>query len=64
MEVKITGGTAGPTGELGFIRIPVYRWQFRYFKGDSVIHMREHAPNFLHRFMQRLILGFYWERIK
>lgn len=45
------------------IEKPVYRWEFRYSKNDTFVHLKEHAPNFAYRFIQKLILGVDWRRI-
>lgn len=45
------------------IKIPVYKWQFRYFKGDTYVYMYENAPHRIYRLIQRLILGVEWKKI-
>ncbi len=46
-----------------FAKVPEYKWEFRYTKGDNIAYMKEIAPGFFHRLMQRLILGVEWKRI-
>lgn len=46
------------------IENPVYKWEFRCFKDDNNIYMRENAPNCFYRFMQKIILGVHWKKIK
>lgn len=45
------------------VRKPVYKWEFRYSKKDTFVHLKEHAPNFVYRFIQKIILGVDWRRI-
>lgn len=47
-----------------FIKVPVYKWHFRFCKNDNMVYMKESAPNLFHRVMQKLILGITWKRIK
>lgn len=50
--------------EYTFIKMPIYKWKFRYGKNDTMVYMKENAPNIFHRLVQQLILGVIWERIK
>lgn len=50
--------------EKTFIKMPIYKWKFRYGKNDTMVYMKQNAPNTFHRLMQQLILGVIWERIK
>jgi hypothetical protein len=50
-------------GTYNTITIPKYKWEFRYYKKDTMCYMKESAPNLFHRIMQELILGVYWKRI-
>lgn len=49
---------------LNGVKFPQYKWNFKYCKNDTYIYQKEFAPNVFHRFMQRLILGVVWTRIK
>ena len=51
------------SGQITIIKPPVYEWEFRYFKNDNMVYMKEKAPCYLYRLMQKLILGVQWKRI-
>lgn len=63
-KYKITGDLCAESAQTCVIRQPIYKWNFRYFKGDNTVYLKEKAPNFIHRFLQGVILGVHWERIK
>lgn len=46
-------------------KVPVYKWRLKPFADcpDLAVHCQR-APNAFYRVMQRLILGFKWERIE
>ncbi len=63
--MKIEGGTIDTSEfEYAIIKTPDYKWEFRYHKDDNLVYMKELAPCYFHRLMQKLILGIEWRRIK
>lgn len=46
------------------LKTPVYTWEFHYCKDDTYVYLKEKAPCYFHRLMQRWILGVVWTRIK
>jgi hypothetical protein len=49
--------------DIKILKPPVYKWRLYMDADNSFACMKESAPNWFHRLMQRLILGFRWERL-
>lgn len=47
-----------------FFRTPSYSWKLWLNSNTWFMYEEGKQPNAFHRLMQRLILGFKWERIK
>lgn len=51
-------------GEIHVLKMPEYKWTLRMGGNVDGIHYQfVSAPNWFHRKMQKLILGFEWRRI-
>jgi hypothetical protein len=55
MHTEFTAGSS-------FISSP--KWEFKFCKNSSYTVQVDEAPNWFHRFLQKLILGIVWKRIK
>ena len=49
---------------LNFIELPKNIWEWSFHKSFMVRVQTQHAPCWLHRIIQRHVLGIYWRKVK
>lgn len=55
---------AVPKEQYRFVQVPKYAWKVQMGGNYGLTIMHETAPNWFHRKMQELILGFKWSRLE